>query len=183
MRERREHQIAAAYSKDTSVTLAFTDDVRASKDEFLKRPVINDNPPPEREVVLVVIASEYDQLLTSSLEKVDGFIFERRVSIDGPNLKSEFLVSLRGLLARMLKENQNIKHFEPCVALFSDEGTIEELKSVYGALKDLCSEVGKDVKIEFEIVQDRQELRLFLKNQLFKIAHGDIKAQFETVSR
>jgi hypothetical protein len=182
MRERREHTIAAGYSKDKSVTLAFTDDVRASKDEFLKRPVKIDHPPPEREVVLVVSASEYDQLLTSSLEKVDGFIFERRVSIDGPNLKSEFLVSLRGLLARMLKENQNSKYFEPCVALFSNEGTIEELTSVYSALKDLCAEAGKDVKIEFEIVQNRQELLLFLKSQLFKITHGDIKAQFETRS-
>jgi hypothetical protein len=183
MRERREHYIAAGYSKEKSVALAFTDDVRASNDEFLKRPVINDQPPPEREVVLVISASEYDQLLTSSLEKVHGFIFDRSVSIDGPNLKSAFLVSLRGLLARMLKENQNIKHFEPCVALFSSEGTIEELRSVYGALKDLCSDAGKDVKIEFDIVQDRQELRIFLKSQLYKIAHGDIKTQFATLSR
>jgi len=182
MRERREHYIAAAYARGQSVALVFTDDVRASNDEFLSRPVINDQPPPEREVVLVVGASEYDQLLTSSLEKVYGFIFDRSVSIDGLNLKSEFLISLRGLLTRLMKENQNIKHVEPCVALFINEGTIEEWKSVYGVIKDLCSEVGKDVKVEFDIVKDRQELRVFLKSQLYKIAHGDIKAQFATLS-
>jgi hypothetical protein len=182
MRERREHYIAVAYSKEKSLALPFTDDVRASNDEFMRRPVINDKPPPEREVVLVVVEIEYDQLLTSSLEKVDGFIFDRSVSIDGSNLKSGFLVELKGLLAKQLKQNQNIKHFGPCVALFSNQGTVQELNPVYGALKDWCSDAGKDVKIEFDIVQDSQELRMFLKSQLRKIAHGDIKAQFAASS-
>jgi hypothetical protein len=80
-----------------------------------------------------------------------------------------------------LRDNPNIKHYDASVALFSSEGTIDELKYVYTALKNVCSEASKDVKIEFEIVQDQQELRLYLKNQLQKLVHGDTMAQFATL--
>jgi hypothetical protein len=182
MRERREHYIPAAYAAKGH-DLTFPDMVRASKDEFLKNAVVNDNPPPEREVVLVVSVTRYEQLLTSSMERVVGFVFEDDLCLNNLTLKPEFLVALEGLLARVLSSNKNIRHYGVSAMLFVEDRSVDELKYVYGVLADLCAKASTDVNVAFDIIQDRQELRAFLKGQLRRIVRGDIKVQFEALRR
>jgi hypothetical protein len=179
MTERREHYISAAYS-GSERDLTFSSLIRSSKDEFLNRTVINDKPPPSREVVLVVAVDNYAKILSSSLEKVFGFVFESELFLENLKLKPDFIMALQGLLARVLRSNETIRHYGVSVALFIGEGSPEELKYVYGAMKEVCSKASStEVIIDFDIIQDDQELKTFLKGQLFKIVHGDIKAQFE----
>jgi hypothetical protein len=185
MRKRREHYIFVSYAEEDPWAVAFSALARTSKDEFLSKVVTNAYPPPEREVVLVVAVSDYDKILESSLEKVYGFLFESGILMHDRQLKPEFMVGLRGLLGRLVRDNQNIKHYGISVAAYISEGSIEELKSIYGVLQDLCSAASKDVDVDvdFEIVQTPEALRVFLQNELFKIAHGDIKAQLAGLVR
>jgi hypothetical protein len=177
MVEKREHYIAAGYARKTTTDLRFPDLMRTSKNEFLRRAVINTEPPPERQVLLVVGISEYEQILSSSLQRVFGFIFEKEVVLDGLNLRPLVLQSLRALLERMLRENQTIKHFGAAVALSCIGSTIDEMKYVYGEMTNPCDEASTEVRINFELILKENLLPGFLESQFNKIVHGDIKAQ------
>jgi hypothetical protein len=183
MPERREHYIVAAYAKKPKANLAFPDLIRAAKAEFLKKTVINRQPPPEREVVLVVSVGEFEQIVGTPMEKVFGLVFEEEVLLDGPNLRAEFIVALKGLLLGALRDNHTVKHYGFSVALFIPHGDAEQLKFIYGVLSDLCSEASRETKVGFDIIQDRQELQIFMKNELLKISHGEMKAQYEALAK
>jgi hypothetical protein len=179
MRERREHYISATYTEKGS-DLTFRKLVRTSKVDFLKEIVVNAEPPPEREVVLVIVGINYEQMLSTSLERVFGFVFEDELCVDKLNLSPKFMTSLNGLLARVLHDNQNIKHYGLSVRLFVKEGSTEQLKYIYAAMKDMC--IATSEVVNFDIIQGEQDLRVFLKGELRRIVHGDIKAAYEALS-
>jgi hypothetical protein len=181
MRERREHYISAVFS-EKEPDLDFSKLVRTSKDEFLKKPKVNDVPPPEREVVLVVGMTTNNQILASNLEKVFGFVFESGLCLDGCNLRPKFTAALVALLARVMRDNQIIKYYGLSVRLFIKEGCDEEKKYIYTTMKDLCDAARNGVDIDFDFIESQEAFRVFLQDTLRRIECGDMKAAVGAIS-
>jgi hypothetical protein len=174
--ERREHHISATYY-DGSPDARFSDLVRDARRDFLARVVVNGEPPPDREVALVLGLSSYNQMRRSRLDKVFGLIFEEGLCLDGSNLRPAFLDALQGLLNRALGQNHNLKHSGLSVGVFIRGRSEEEITSIFGPLYDFC--LGVSNLIDFEILEDEHDLRFFLKDSFRRIVHGDTKAEYE----
>jgi hypothetical protein len=182
MVEKREHYITAAYANRAQAQIAFCQLIEESRTEYLNRPVTNRMPPPERQVVLVVAADDYERIQRSSLQKVYGFIFDSGVFLDDLSFKPNYRRALRALLARVVRENQQIKHYDINVALFMPHGSEEDQNNVYGEIDDLCRRATQEtnVRIHCDLIQTQEELRVFLNNQLRAIVCGDTNFQLET---
>jgi len=179
---KREYYIAAAYAEKEPPDLTFSTMAQTSREEFLERAVVNAEPPPEREVVLVLSVTSYRDLKRAKMGEVFGFLFEGDLCIKARNLNPEFLEALDGLLARVLRENANLKHYGLSVWLFVPGGTVAELNAIYGALKKLCKRASDEVDIDFDFIERKDDLGAFLRGALRRIAHGDTMAAYAAAS-
>ena len=179
MPKRSEHYLSASLAQGPQA-LKFSKLAQAAREEFLKNKVTNDTPPPERDVVLVISPSDYEKVLTSRLDKVYGFVFDSGVFLENFAIKPAFIPALRGLLERVQRENKNIKYYTVAVGFFIPDGSIHQLKYIYGQIKNACANAGEDAEIACEIIRGEEQLRDFFDAQLMKIAYSEIEAHFGT---
>lgn len=187
MRICREHIMAICvdreYNKDELVWKAA---VLSRYPEF-KQKTISKIPPPEREIVFDIKFCQLNDLLTSDTRSLSTFGATQHIFFTGNDVRTEFLNVLTGLLKRLVRDNPNLKFYGVHIVLLFSQDTglscdnVEENTSkTFSLFYSWCAQISSEtaVAVTFDIVSEEGDLATVLKNEIRRIKHGDMMAQF-----
>jgi hypothetical protein len=132
-----------------------------------------------------------DEVLSSSTKAVFAFGVTESLFLNGSDLKVDFINTLTGFTSRLVRDNPNVKHYGfNMLFLFAPPPgsglpkALEEAENtrsaLYSFLANWCIHLSLTigVVVTFDFVCDEAELFFVLKNELRRVKHGDMAAQF-----
>jgi hypothetical protein len=148
-------------------------------------------PPPEREIVYLVKFCLLDELMSSKTTTVCAFGATESLFLSGRDMKTDFLNIFSGLIGRIVRDNPNIKYyginvlflFVPAsgAGLMQDEADTEQVRAaLYSLAHTWCVQLSSTagVTVTFDFVCDEGDFAYVLRNELRRVMHGDMLAQF-----
>jgi hypothetical protein len=191
MRIRREHVMATCVAVNSDEENQYWKSVVESYLSEGKQTLISKVPPPEREIIYRVKFCVMDELLTSNTRAVFAFGATESLFLNGRDMKTDVLNAFEGFIMRLIRDNLNLKYyginllflFAPTSGsgLPSADSEDEEIKSsLFSFIYNWCSQVNlaTGVVVTFDFVCDEGDLGYVLRNELRRVKHGDMMAQF-----